>query len=99
MNRSCAWFGKLYAGSKVKNVIIHPSRTVQKAAAFIHDVEVMDEGALKQLVKAVRSFFTALESVDFNDFSEKHIQKLIDENQLSVPSLMSGYTKPPRNLK
>ena len=99
MNRSCAWFGKYYAGSKVKNVIIHPSRAVQKAAAFTHDVEVMDEGALKQLVKAVRSFFSAIESLDFNDFSEKHIQKLIDENQLSVPLLMSGYTKVPRNLK
>lgn len=99
MNRSCAWFGKYYAGSKVKSVMIHPAKVLQKAAAFTHDVGIMEEGGLKQLVKAVRSFFTALESVDFSDFSEKHIQKLIDENQLSVPSLMSGYTKSPRNIK
>ena len=99
MNRSCAWFGKYYAGSNVKRVIVHPARAVQKAAAFTHEVEVLDEGALRQLVKAVRSFFSAFESVDFNDFSENHIQKLIDENQLSVPSLMSGYTKTPRNMK
>lgn len=99
MNRSCAWFGKYYAGSKAKNVIIHPAKTIQKAAALTHDVEVMDEASLKQFIKAVRSFFNAFEAADFNDLSEKHIQKLIDDNKLTVTDLINGYTKTPRNLK
>ena len=99
MNRSCAWFGKHYAGSKAKNIIVHPSKTIQKAAAFTHDVEVMDEASLKQFVKSVRSFFNAFEAMDFNDLSEKHIQNLLDDNRLSVLDLISDYTKKPRDLK
>ncbi len=99
MNRSCAWFGKYYAGSKGKNIVVHPAKSIQKAAAFTHDVQVMDESCLKQFVKSVRSFFNAFEGIDFNDFSEKHIQKLIDDNKLSVSDLINDYSKTPRNLK
>lgn len=99
MNRSCAWFGKNYAGSKVKRVLIHPTRTVQKAAAFTHEINIMDKSTLPQFVKAARQFFSSFETVDFHDLSENHIQKVIDDNKLSVIELFKGYTKAPRVLK
>lgn len=99
MNRSCAWFDKHYKGYSVKRVIIHPTKNVAKAASFTHDVEVMDQKELPKFVKAVRKFFSAFESVDFHDLSDKHIQMLIDENSLSVTALMAGYTKKPHDLK
>ena len=74
-----------------------PLKTIRvKVAALTHDVEVMDEASLKQFIKAVRSFFNAFEAADFNDLSEKHIQKLIDDNKLTVTDLINGYTKTPR---
>ena len=42
MNRSSAWFGKHYAGMRVKRLIIHPSNTVPSSAAFTHEVDEMD---------------------------------------------------------
>ena len=34
MNRSCAWFGKHYAGSQVKNIIVHPTHNVESDKSF-----------------------------------------------------------------
>jgi len=48
MNRSSAWFGKHYPGMSVKRIIIHPSNTVQSAAAFTHEAEAMREVELKK---------------------------------------------------
>ena len=99
MNRSCAWFGKHYAGYKVKSIIVHPTNKVASAAAFIHDVEAMREVELKQLVKRVREFFKSFESLDLHDLSPAHIQTLVDLHKLSVPALLGDYTKALRNLK
>jgi hypothetical protein len=99
MNKSCAWFKKYYAGSTSKNVIIHPANKVDKAAAFTYEAEVMRDADLKRLVKAVREFFKNFESMDFQDLSAVHIQKLIDQHNLSVKALFDGYSKAPRVIK
>jgi hypothetical protein len=99
MNRSCAWFDKHYPGMSVKRVIVHPTNTVQSAAAFTHDVEVVRESELRKLVKSVRQFFKEFESVDFKDLSTTHVQKLVDLHRLTVTNLTSDYSKKLRNLK
>lgn len=99
MNSSCAWFEKIYKGSIVKRVMIHPAKKVGKAASFTFDVGIMDQKELSRFVKAVKKFFHAFEAVDFKDLSDKHIQKIIDDNGLSVSALMDGYTNKPSNLK
>lgn len=97
MNRSCAWFGKHYAGSQVKNIIVHPARQVASAAALTHDVKVMRVDDLNYFVRNIREFFKSFESLDFHDLSALHIQKLIDAHKLSIPSLLKNYTKSIRN--
>jgi hypothetical protein len=99
MNRSSAWFEKHYPASEVSRLIIHPSNTVQSAAAFTHEVEAVREGELRKLVKAAREFFKAFESLNFTDMSTSHIHKLINAHNLSVSDLTNKYSKKLRNLK
>ena len=99
MNRSSAWFDKHYRGMKAKRIIIHPTHIVASAAAFTCDVEAIREGELKRLVKQIREFFKAFESLDFKDLSEQHIQKLVNTYKLSVADLLNLYGKKLRNLK
>jgi hypothetical protein len=99
MNRHGAWFDKHYQGMQVKRIIVHPSNTVQSAAAFTYEVEAMREAELKRLVKSVRDFFKSFEALNFKDFSLAEIQKLVDAHKLAVPDLLTGYSKKLRNLK
>ena len=95
MNQHCAWFDRYYKGHKVKSVLIHPARTLQKSAALTHEINIMDKGSLPQFVKTVRQFFNSFTNVDFQDLSQSHIQQLIDNHRLSVKELFEGYTKRP----
>ena len=99
MNRSSAWFEKHYPGMSVKRIIVHPSNTVQSAAAFTHEVEAMRVTELHKFVKAAREFFKSFESLNFKDLSTAHIQKMVDAHNLSVTNLLNLYSKKLRNLK
>lgn len=99
MNRSSAWFEKHYQGMNVKRIIVHPSNTVQSAAAFTHDVDAMREGELKKFVKSAREFFKSFESLNFKDLSTAHIQKMVNAHKLAVPDLLNLYSKKLYNLK
>ena len=59
----------------------------------------MRETELKHFVKQIREFFKSFEGLDFQDLSTAHIQKLTDAHGLSVPELLSEYTKKVKNLK
>lgn len=93
MNRSSAWFDKHYPGMKVTRITVHPSHVEASAASFTHEVEAMREVELKRLVKRLGEFYKSFESLDFNDLSTGHIQKLVDAHSLSIPALQTGYTK------
>ncbi|MGH6810779.1 MAG: DEAD/DEAH box helicase family protein [Methylocella sp.] len=99
MNRSGAWFDKHYQGMNVKRIMVHPSNTVQSAAAFTYEVEAMREDELKKLVKSVREFFKSFEALNFKDLSPALIQKMVDVHNLAVPNLLTDYSKKLRNLK
>jgi replicative superfamily II helicase len=99
MNRSSAWFEKHYPGMNVKRIIVHPSNTVQSAAAFTHEVEAMRVVELKNFVKSAREFFKSFESLNFKDLSTAHIQKMVDAHKLAVFDLLRLYSKKLRNLK
>jgi replicative superfamily II helicase len=99
MNRSSAWFNKHYAGMNVKRLIVHPANTVPSSAAFTHEVEAMREAELKRFVKSVREFFKSFEAMNFKDLSAAQIQKMIDAHNLSVPELLTRYSKKLRNRK
>ncbi|MGH9713619.1 MAG: DEAD/DEAH box helicase family protein [Candidatus Acidiferrales bacterium] len=99
MNRSSAWFDKHYPGMNVKRIIVHPSNTVQSAAAFTHDLEAMREVELKKFVKSAREFFKSFESLNFKDLSTAHIQKMVNAHKLAVADLLGLYSKKLYNLK
>jgi len=99
MNRSSAWFDKHYQGMSVKRFLIHPTHTVQSAAAFTHEVEATRVAELRSLVKSVREFFKSFESQNFKDLSPKYIQQMIDAHHLAVSDFQSGYSKKLRHLK
>lgn len=99
MNRSSAWFDKYYPGMAVKRIIVHPSNTVQSAAAFTHEVEAMRVAELHKFVKSAREFFKSFESLNFKDLSIAHIQRMVDAHNLAVPNLLNLYSKKLRNLK
>ena len=92
MNRSSAWFDKYYPASRVKRLIVHPSKRLQSAAAFTHEVEVVRESELRKLVGAVRAFFKSFESLDFKDLSTTHTQALLNSHDLAVQDLLSKYS-------
>ena len=104
MNRSSAWFDRYYYPCSVKRFIIHPSNQLQSAAALTHEVEAVCEVELRKLVKSVRDFgsvktrFKSFESLNFQDLSAVHIQKLLNTYQLTVPDLLSTYSKKVRSL-
>lgn len=99
MNRSSAWFDKHYPGMSVRRIIVHPTHTVQSAAAFTHEVEAMREAEIRKFVKSVREFFKSFESLNLKDLSIGHIQKMVDAHNLSVPELLTCYSKKLHNLK
>ncbi|MDX0609400.1 DEAD/DEAH box helicase [Sinorhizobium medicae] len=99
MNRSSAWFEKHYIGMKVKRLIIHPAGKIESAAAFTHEVEGVREADIKRLVKASREFFKSFENQNLKDLSESHIQTLLDAHQLSVPDLLSKYSRKLKDMK
>lgn len=92
MNRSSAWFEKYYTGLKVKRIIVHPTKNIESAAAFTHEVEGMREIELKRLVRTIKEFFKSFESVNFRDLSAEHIQRLLDSHRLSISNLLGNYT-------
>jgi len=99
MNRSCAWFDKHYQGMSVIRIIVHPSNVVQSAAAFTHDVEAMREVELKKFVKSAREFFKSFEILNFKDLSVAHLQTMVNAHHLSVPDLLTRYSRKLRNMK
>lgn len=99
MNRSSSWFEKHYAGMKVMRMIVHPAYAEASAASFTHEVEAMREAELKRFAKRLREFFKSFESLNFNDLSTTHIQKLVNSHGLSVESLRTDYSKKVKSLK
>jgi replicative superfamily II helicase len=99
MNRSSAWFDKHYKDMKVKRLIVHPAGKIESAAAFTHYVEGVRESDLKNLVKATREFFKSFENQNLDDLTSTHIQKVLDAHGLSVPDLLSKYSRKLKDIK
>jgi replicative superfamily II helicase len=92
MNSSCAWFGKIYTGAKVTNVLIIPTNKLAEAAALSYDVRVLQDKGLKKLKEQVMSFFKEFQDLNFHDLSEKKTQELVNAHGLSVEAILSNYT-------
>ena len=99
MNRSAAWFAKNYGGAVVTRVLIIPTKTVGKTAAFLHEVGIMGDSKLNVLRKNVRAFFKEFANVDLRDIDNTRIQTLFNTHQLNVEDVISKYSEKPRVLR
>ncbi|WP_234396926.1 DEAD/DEAH box helicase [Bacillus massiliglaciei] len=94
MNNACAWFQRNYEGiTKVKRVMIIPTKKVNRAAGFNFEVEVMRERGLNSLKKNVKNFFNEFKSSDIKDLSERKIQEFLNLHNLSVDDIVTKYTE------
>lgn len=101
MNTSAAWFEKHYPGTTAKYIEVHPTNTVSSASAFRIPVGIMREKELTRFVRAIRAFFTAFQSINFNDLSLTHIGNLLVQHSLDTENLMGNevFVKKPRDLR
>ncbi len=97
MNNSCAWFKRLYPGTKVTNIMIIPTPKVSAGGGFNDTVEIMRTKELSRFIENIRSFFEEVRSFDVHDLSEAKIQELLDSNSLSVDSLTGDYSTAARS--
>lgn len=99
INTSCAWFKENYKNFELTPFIIHPSDTLSNDSSFNENVKIMIEKNLNDLLNNVSLFFKSFMSADFRSLSSKHIQELINNNNLSVENIINIYTITPRRLK
>ena len=93
MNNACAWFAKVYAGAQAKKIMIIPTDKLGAGAGFNEEVEVMRKSELGKLNRNVRAFFAEFSAIDTKDLSETRVQDLVNQHDLSVDKLVSGYSR------
>jgi replicative superfamily II helicase len=98
MNRSYAWFRRYYGEAEVTNILIIPTHTIDKDAAFLPEVgvQIMDEVGLTKLTANVRAFFSEFSGLDLDSLTEAKIQELLDTHSLGSDHIARDYTKPLR---
>jgi replicative superfamily II helicase len=97
MNNSCAWFKRVYPGTKVTSIMIIPTPRLCAGGGFNDRVEIMRTKELSRFVESVRNFFDEIRSFDIHDLSEAKVQELLDSNGVSVDSLVSEYSTAARS--
>lgn len=98
-NRSAAWFIKNYGAAEVARIMIIPTKTVGKTAAFMHEVTIMREANLDLLRRNVRSFFKEFSNIDLRDLDIVRLQGLFNNHKLAVDDIIGTYSEKPRVLR
>jgi replicative superfamily II helicase len=96
MNNAIAWFGQHYGERSLKSMLIIPTKTIGRGAGFNGQVEIMRNSSLKKLNKNAEAFFREFKAYDLKDLSETRINQWIDVHDLSIDSLLSKYSEPPK---
>lgn len=91
INASAAWFKRNYPGCKSRNLLVHPARKLNAAAAFLQDVEVVRKHHLGKLATNVRKFYGEFKTIDFQDISPEAVQKFLNAHGLGVDDLLTKY--------
>jgi hypothetical protein len=96
LNNAIAWFGENYPGCKLFPIIIIPSKELGSGAGFTTTVNVIRDGKLGRLRKAVRGFFREFSVADLDNISDKTVENALATHQLS--SIESTYSEPIKTL-
>jgi hypothetical protein len=95
INNACAWFKKKYPGAKFKSILIHPSRTVAKAAGFSEPVQIMQKKQLKELTSRFHHFLLEMKQADLKDVSDETLQSFLKKHYLDTEELTTRYSVDP----
>jgi replicative superfamily II helicase len=93
MNNSCGWFNQNYPNAQVLNIMIVPTNSLAKGAAFNEEVRIMREVELKKLVKATRAFFNDFKNYDLKSIADTQYSQAIKLHKLDVLDFKSQYSK------
>jgi len=95
INNACAWFKQNYGTSKVKRIMIIPTKKLGYGAGFNEDVGIMRKGKLGKLTSNVRGFFNEFKDLDLKNLSEKKIQEYLSFHKLNVEKILTDYSEKP----
>lgn len=95
LNNSCAWFKNHYGDSKLKAVMVIPTKKLGDGAGFNEPVQIMRKSQLHSLTKNVRDFFQEFKTADLQNLSETKIQSFINAHNLSVDKILNHYYESP----
>lgn len=99
MNNSIAWFAREYGESDVTFFQIIPTKTINKAAGYNEDVQIIRDNNLRKLCGSVRAFFKEFEAQNFNDLSVEFINTLLCNHKLIIKSFKElCYSEKPKQL-
>lgn len=98
MNNAIAWFERNYAGTKVKNIMIIPTKVVGRAAGFNAAVQIMRNPSLKKLSSNIEKFFLEFRQYDLASLSEGKVDELLKLHHLSIDEILEEYSEEPKFL-
>lgn len=92
-NTHCAWFEGQYGESKVKRILIIPTKNLSYHGDFTHEVEVMRRNTLKNLRHNVKSFFKEFSKYEIQSLTDDKIQSFLQTHKLDIESLKTEYSE------
>ncbi len=95
MNNSIAWFRKAYPGANSTNLLIIPTRSLQKGAGFVDNVSIMNSPKLQAFVKNIETFYRSFKHSDLQDLSDHRIQTQMIACHLVVDDILELYSQAP----
>lgn len=93
MNTHCAWFESQYGGSKVKRILIIPTKNLSYHGDFTHEVEIMRRNTLRNLRQNVKSFFKEFSKYEIQSMTDEKIQEFLKGHKLDIESLKTLYSE------
>lgn len=94
MNRSFAWFQKVYPAVQATCIMVTPAKKLANAAALLQPMTVLNPNGLDNLKKNVRSLFNEFERLNFQDLSKGEVSKLLETHMLGSSHILSSYAGP-----
>lgn len=90
-NNNIEWFKRFYPGAKVKHTMIIPTKKIKSNTGFSEKVFILRKNGLRSLVTNSRSFILGFSQTDLKNLSESHINRAIEQHNLSTDNLLSQY--------
>lgn len=92
MDKSFAWFSKVYPGVAAQCIMIIPPKKLSRSAGLLQPTTAMVQKGLTAFTKNVRTFFGEFLTQDLQNLSERNVSQALERHGLGVNDLMGKYT-------